>query len=145
MHKYFSNSQKLYVDANILIYLMETTNEEEIPINSVFKAIFDLKISIFTSDITITECLNGAFIKSNEDLIRYYIDLFSIHGFINRIPLHYEILVDAARVNAVHNLKTVDAIHYSSALASHCDTLLTNDRNFKSSENLKVILFKDLK
>jgi predicted nucleic acid-binding protein len=55
-----------------------------------------------------------------------------------------DILRESANLRAGENLKTPDAIHATTATASNCQYLLTNDAAFKRVQNLDVVVLSDL-
>ena len=63
------------------------------------------------------------------------------------VPLTTEVSQEAARLRAVHGLRTPDAIHGATALVTQADGMLTNDKRLKilSREGLSVWLFDSLK
>lgn len=63
------------------------------------------------------------------------------------VPLTTEISQEAARLRAVHGLRTPDAIHGATALVTQADGMLTNDKQLKvlSKEGLPIWLFDDFR
>ena len=130
---------KLYIDANVLIYLVE---ESRVFNESVIVALHEAqkrKIRIFTSAISVTECLNGAYRSGFQVLVQRYVDLFADKGFLSLIPIQFPVCLEAARIAAETRLKTIDALHLASAADAGCEAFLTNDYRFKSNENIRVI------
>lgn len=145
MNKVLSGIKSLYLDANILIYLVEASNEENQPVLAAFQEADELGIAFYTSEITLTECLNGAFRGANSELVDQYDSLLSEGAFISIVPVNRPALIEASRLGAALRLKTIDALHYASAVISGCDALLTNDKAFKSSDGLKVVQLSKFK
>jgi predicted nucleic acid-binding protein len=130
---------KLYIDANILIYLVE---ESKIFNESVIVALREAqtrRIRIFTNEISVTECLNGAYRSGFQSLARRYLDMFNDKGFLSLIPIHFTICLEGARIAAETRLKTIDALHLASATHAGCDAFLTNDARFRSNEDIRVL------
>jgi predicted nucleic acid-binding protein len=134
-----SGVQRLYVDANILIYLFEENIAFYERVAVAFGLAQQLGTKLFTSQITITECLNGAYRDKNSQLAELYLDMFSDQNFITIIPIHLNTCVEAARLGAEQGLKTIDAIHLATSIASECEAFLTNDARFKSNEHIRVV------
>jgi len=59
-------------------------------------------------------------------------------------PVDRSVLIDAARLRGRTGLRLPDAIHASTALASGCDTFLTNDRRLPGIDRLDVVTPADL-
>lgn len=134
-----SGVRRLYVDANILIYLFEENIAFHERVAVAFGLAQQLGIKLFTSQITITECLNGAHRDKNSELARLYLDMFSDQNFITVIPIHIKTCVEAARLGAEQGLKTIDAIHLASSIAVECNAFLTNDARFRSNKHIQVV------
>jgi predicted nucleic acid-binding protein len=130
---------RLYVDSNVFIYLLEGEKHLQEMVQSAFRNIEDNKVSLFTSEITMTECLTGAFRAGLDDLAQNYLDLFASEGFITMLPINGDVCLAAARLGATHRLKTVDAIHLASATLAECQALLSNDSGFRSTERLEIV------
>ena len=135
----FLGVRRLYVDANIIIYLLEESVVFSGSVAIAFGLAQQVGAKIFTSEITITECLNGAYRNKNPKLVRLYLDIFGDKNFITLIPIHLTICIEAAKLSAEQGLKTIDAIHFASSVAVECDAFLTNDGRFKSNENIRVL------
>ena len=83
---------------------------------------------------------------------RVYLDtsiiIYSIEKFSDYFPLlqplSRSILREAANFRGTTGLKTPDAIHGATALASRCDLLLTNDRDFQKLSVLPVLILDDI-
>ncbi len=63
---------------------------------------------------------------------------------IELFPITLDVLRESAKLRAVENLKTPDAIHAATAKASNCQYLLTNDAAFKRVQNLDVVILSYL-
>ncbi len=59
---------RLYLDSNILIYLVEGNADLGELVLAAFREIEAHDISLYTSEITVTECLNGAYRAGLEEL-----------------------------------------------------------------------------
>jgi predicted nucleic acid-binding protein len=139
MSKRLSGISRLYLDSNIFIYLLEGQPELQDLVQSAFRDIEDNKVALYTSEISITECLNGAFRAGLEDLAQNYLDLFGSEGLVTVLPVDSGVCIEAARLGAAHRLKTVDAIHLASATIAGCQALLSNDGGLRSTESIQAI------
>jgi predicted nucleic acid-binding protein len=129
----------LYLDSNILIYLVEGNVELGDLVLSAFREIENNNITLYTSEITVTECLNGAYRAGLEELAQKYLELLSSEEFIILLPVDSDVCIEASRIGAEQRLKTVDSIHLASATLAGCQALLTNDGGFKSTKNVQTI------
>ncbi len=60
------------------------------------------------------------------------------------LPITLSVLKQAARLRAVHNLRTPDAIHAATAIDTGCVAFITNDRAFKQVPALPVQVLDEL-
>jgi predicted nucleic acid-binding protein len=133
----------LYLDSNILIYLVEDRSAKRDAVTAILAEAQTLGVFLTTSEITLAECLFGAFKQENEALAGVYRELFSGDGFIQTILCQSIIFEDAARRGATLSLKLVDAIHIASATHFGCDAFLTNDNGIRGPVTLKIIQLSD--
>ncbi len=54
------------------------------------------------------------------------------------LPVERDILVDAARMQALLSLRLPDAIHVATALAAGCDVVISNDKRLKVPAGLEL-------
>jgi predicted nucleic acid-binding protein len=139
MSRSLTGITSLYLDSNILIYLVEGNAELGELVLAAFREIDIHNITLHTSEITVTECLNGAYRAGLEELAQKYLELLGAEEFISLLPVDSDVCIEAARVGAEHRLKTVDSIHLASATLVGCQALLTNDSGFKSTKNVQII------
>jgi predicted nucleic acid-binding protein len=99
---------------------------------------------VLTSELTALEVLVGPLKASNTTLETLYRQAPFSSLDLRLVPISLAILEPAARLRAtVAGLKTPDAIHAATALASKCELLLTNDPGFRHVSNLRVTLLRD--
>jgi predicted nucleic acid-binding protein len=134
----------LYLDSNIIIYLVEDRGAKRDAVTDVLAEAQTLGIILATSEITLAECLFGAYLQENEALAGVYRELFSGDGIMRLILCQSIIFEDAARRGAALSLKLVDAIHIASATHFGCDAFLTNDKGVRGPATLKIIQLSDL-
>jgi predicted nucleic acid-binding protein len=145
MSRSLEGNTSLYLDSNILIYLVEGNVELGDLVLAAFREIETNNITLYTSEITVTECLNGAYRAGLEELAQKYLELLSSEEFIILLPVDSDVCIEASRIGAEHRLKTVDSIHLASATLAGCQALLTNDSGFKSSKTVQTILLSEFK
>ena len=142
--KAIAEAASIYFDSNAIIYFIERDDDLRLKIGRAFQIIDDNKIPITTSEITIAECLHGAYKLNSAALADDYATLFDDIKAFNLVPVTRDILEAAARLAPKNDMKLVDAIHYASAIAAGCDVLLTNDRKFRSGHGVAVLQISDL-
>jgi predicted nucleic acid-binding protein len=119
-----------YLDANILIYLVEGLDGHPEYMGRskkiIAKAAAD-NTPLFTSSITVGECLHGAFKQNSPGLVEDYERLFAT-GKLRLVPVSADIIRRAAQLAAERGAKLVDAIHMASAESAKCHVFYTNDQ-----------------
>ena len=82
----------------------------------------------------------GAALDDTRTMVADY-EALLLSSEVNLIPINPSILKNAATLRAQHNLKTPDAIHMASAVASGCAAFLTNDKLLKAPKEIRVLRF----
>lgn len=145
MNRSLKGIASLYLDSNILIYLIEGDVELRERVLTAFREIETHGVALFTSEVTVTECLNGAYRAGLEELAQKYLKLLGSEGFITLLPVDIDVCIEAARLGAAYHLKTVDAIHLASATLAGCQALLSNDGAFQSTDRVQAIQLSEFK
>lgn len=139
MRKKLQGIKRLYLDSNILIYLVEGSEAVRQPVLSTFEQIDAFDIDLVSSEITLAECLYGVFRDQDMKLGEIYKQLFSEEHFIKQIAVSREILVDAASFGGQAHLKLIDALHFATAISVGADAFLTNDKAFHTTKQMRVL------
>jgi predicted nucleic acid-binding protein len=139
MSRSLAGITSLYLDSNIQIYLVEGHSNLNELVHPAFSEVEIHEVALSTSEITITECLNGAYRAGLEELAQEYLELLGTEDFITLLPVDGDVCIEAARLAAAHRLKTLDSIHLASATLAGCQSLLTNDGGFRSTMDVQVI------
>jgi predicted nucleic acid-binding protein len=131
---------KLYIDTNIFIYFIERVDPFYQPIKQIFAHISDVGATIYTSEITIAECLHKPYRSGDRQLIGIYELLFERSNDVKLIELSGPLAKRAAEIGAPLGLRLIDSIHYVSALAQGCTFFISSDAKFKSTAELEVMI-----
>lgn len=133
--------QRVYIDANVVIYLVQDFAELREAIDEFAALLADRELSAVTSELTLMETLVRPLRRADADEIEAYKGLLQRSGAFELVPVSSSILMEAARLRAELNLKTADAIHAASAASSGCSILLSNDRGLKVPPPLQLVRF----
>ena len=125
-------ARRVYFDTNAIIYFIEGSGTAQTKIADVWFALMARGVRIFISEISVAECLHGAFRRESFALEQAYTRLFFEDAEFELWPVGLASLLAAARIGALHRLKLVDAIHFQAATDSGCEVFLTNDHRFRS-------------
>jgi predicted nucleic acid-binding protein len=130
-------TDRAYVDSNILIYYVEGLSELKGAAIDLLDESIDEGRSLFTSEITIGECLIGA-AKRGPDMTTSYRELLHRTSFISLVPIEQRLLYRATSLGAELNIKLIDAIHVATAEALGCGVFLTNDRGIRAPAGIEL-------
>ncbi|MEL6437017.1 MAG: type II toxin-antitoxin system VapC family toxin [Pseudomonadota bacterium] len=134
--------KRIYVDANIFIYLIEGSGEIIDRAEEVIVECAHNDVEIVISALTISECLVKPYSKSDErmaDIYESYLSQFAVE------PLSDAMVISASKLAGENRIKLFDAIHVEASRSAQCDGFLTNDKAL--SNRLKKpdpILFSDI-
>lgn len=110
----------LYIDTNILIYLLEDHGQRSQQVATALKRFSKQAHPFVTSVLTITEFLAGT--ECTDSDILYKIPNLGFH------PLDTVVAEQAARLQRQHDLRIGDALHLATAQTLHASRLFTNDK-----------------
>lgn len=135
---------RLYLDANILIYLNEGHEEFEIAAEQLLKRAISAGDEIVISDLCLCECLLGATKKGNQTAVERYNFLADpSQGDFTLIETTISAFETVPDLAAEYGLKLVDAMHLSLALQAGCDAFATNDGGFARADDVIDIVRLD--
>ncbi len=136
--------QKIYLDANIIIYLLEGFEPFAPTLSRLLEAIELGQVTCITSEMTVAEVLVRPFKQEATDLIKIYMDALNDKRLVALQPITYQTLTDAAFARAETGMKLPDAIHVATAIQNGCDIFLTNDKGIKTPKNLNRMSLEEL-
>ncbi len=134
----FPPGSRIYIDTNMFIAWIERPRRDTQDLQSIFQRFALSGATLFTSEMTVAECLFGATKQGNSAAISAYEKLFA-SGDIAVVSLGNAVTARAAGSSAELGLKLIDCIHYVTALEQGCDYFLSADKRFKSDDNMQVI------
>lgn len=136
--------EKVYLDTNIFIYAIEDYPDFVNELNELFDSIDAGNLKAFTSELTIAEVLVRPLIDGDLEIQTAYQQALQSTEVLEVVPVSRDVLIEAARLRAVANLRLPDAIHAATALLSRCETLLTNDRRLSVLAGIEVVLLSEV-
>jgi predicted nucleic acid-binding protein len=139
MNDDLARARSVYFDSNICIYLVEGIEPFRSLAVRAVEASAAGEARLISSELTVAECLYGAFKSAKTDYEAIYRRMFEAGGFVETVPVDRWILESAARLGAKLNIKLFDSIHLATAAVCRCDAYLTNDKRLQSVGDLKVV------
>ena len=135
---------RIFLDTNPLIYLIE----DMIPFaEKVYQFIYSEGTAgarFYTSTITDTEFLVHPYKCESLEIIGLYWNFLKALDVL-KCHIDEKIAVTAAKIRAKYSgIKTPDSLQLAAAIESNCDVFLTNDKQLRQVEEIKVLLVDDL-
>ena len=136
-------NQQVYVDTNIIIYLIEGLSEYEKPLGEIRELLETSQLHPITSELSLAECLVQPFKTNATEAVSLYRTFLEDSGCFDLLQIHKEVLVQAAYITAETKMKLPDAIHVATAITTNCNLFLTNDKNIRTPSNMEIVLLSD--
>ena len=135
---------KVYLDANILIYIVEKHPQFGDHLQPLLAAAHHHQLTLMTSHLSVLECLVIPTRLHNNQLIRAcYEHLFESDLVL--LPITLDVIQAAVNFRAQFaSLKVPDAIHLATATLYDAEAILTNDVDWSKVLPQKVILLNQL-
>jgi predicted nucleic acid-binding protein len=133
----------IYVDTSPIIYSVEKYADYWTLLRPLWEASKAGQLLIVSSELALLETLVGPLKSGDHALAKDYERLLT-RSEMRLLPVTISILKDAAQLRAQTNLKTPDAIHAATALASGCVQFLTNDVAFRRVPKLPVVVLQEV-
>ncbi|NCN58975.1 VapC toxin family PIN domain ribonuclease [Candidatus Roizmanbacteria bacterium CG22_combo_CG10-13_8_21_14_all_38_20] len=136
--KSINEVDRVYLDTSIYIYLFENNPRFAADSEQIFLDLVQQQTTIIASTLLITELLVAPIKEKQLELARIYKYLDDHIPGLEFIPLTREISILSAELRAKYNLKTPDAIHLATALATNTQLFITADKKIKNIKEIKV-------
>ena len=136
------NSSLIYLDTSVVIYSVEQVPDYYQILEPLWEKVEGGEVRVCSSELIVLETLVLPLRTGNQNLLQAY-DQLLLSSSLQLIPIHQEILRNAAQLRGDYNLKTPDAIHLATALRESCNLLLTNDVQFRRVRELSVTILQD--
>ncbi|MFP4694507.1 MAG: type II toxin-antitoxin system VapC family toxin [Halothece sp.] len=136
------NSSLIYLDTSVVIYSVEQVPGYYQILEPLWEKVESGEVRVCSSELILLETLVLPLRTGNQNLLQAY-DQLLLSPSLQLIPIHQEILRNAAQLRGDYNLKTPDAIHLATALRENCNLLLTNDVQFRRVTGLSVTILQD--
>lgn len=138
------SAKRIYIDTSPFIYLVEKHRHYFTKVFRVFELIESTPLQVVTSAITITELIVQPLRSGNTDLAQEYHDVLVSNNQCSLVSVTKDIAITAGAIRARYAFRTPDAIHAATAIKSGCDTILTNDRDFRRLQDINVLVLDEL-
>jgi predicted nucleic acid-binding protein len=139
LRSFLRRHRSIAIDTNVFIYALEANPRYAELADHIFSWLEQGGHSGVTSTITMTELLVQPYRAGDEQRVDEFYGLLATYPNLDWIAPDLEIADMAARIRAMHGLRTPDALQAATAVRSHVTGLVTNDPVFE-----RVDLFETL-
>lgn len=136
-------SGKVYCDSSLFIYTLESHPIYSPYLIPFWHSVQLAQIEVTTSELSLLEVLVKP-IRINDQVLKQQYELFLTGTNLRLIPIERNILTHAARICAVHKVRTPDSIHLATALECQATLFLTNDHRLRTKTTIPVVTVDDL-
>lgn len=140
----FSQVGRLGLDTAPLIYLVERHATFGPLIRALVERVESGRLEFISSTLTLTEVLSRPLEQNDEATVGAYRSILLHSPYLRLRPIDLDVAERAARLRALHHLKTPDALQVAVACESGCEAFLTNDRILRRVEEINVLVLADL-
>jgi predicted nucleic acid-binding protein len=144
LRAFLQRHRRIALDTSIFIYQLEA-NARYLPLTDhVFAWLERPDSKAVTSTITMTELLVQPYRDSDEQRVDEFYGLLSTYPNLEWIAPNLEIADLAARLRAIHRLKTPDALQAATAAHAGATALITNDAVFERVDMFETLVLEQL-
>jgi predicted nucleic acid-binding protein len=134
---------RIALDTSVFIYQLQANPTYIGLTDEIFAWLQRPKSQGVTSTITMTELLVHPYRDRNQQKADEIYGLLSTFPNLAWIPPSLEIADTAARLRAMHGLRTPDALQAAIAIHAGVTGLITNDATFRRLSDLEVLVLDD--
>lgn len=140
----FQRHQRIGIDSNVLIYLLEGTGPLAAKSAELLDAIAMGAAQGVLATLALAEVCAGPARQGESALVELFADELASLENVTVVPLTADLAVDAATISGARTLAVGDAIHLATARAAGATVFVTNDRRIKPINGLGVAYLDDL-
>lgn len=129
----------IYLDANVIIRLLEGDNAVRAPIEARLQPLRGQTNFLATSRLSRLECRVKPLREGNAPLLKLY-EAFFASSEVALMEINAAVVEKATELRASLNIKTPDALHLATAIIGKSATFLTGDRGLQRCSEVPVEL-----
>lgn len=141
---FLSRHRRIAFDTSVFIYQIEEHPKYAIFTDQIFSWLEQSGNQAITSTITLTEILVQPYRELDQERMDAFSGLLSTYPKLEWVAPTLEIADLAARIRALHRLKTPDALLSAAAVHSRATGLITNDDVFERVQTFETLVLDQL-
>lgn len=134
----------LYVDANVLIYLLEDNSDWVVQADAMLQAAVAGDLSLVTGDLAVAEVMVMPYRDGDPRAITMTATFFGESSPLTVVPHPRHVFDHAARIRGEHGAGLLDALHVATALAAGCDAVVSHDARMPRLPEMPVLRLDEL-
>jgi uncharacterized protein len=144
LRAFLRRHRRIALDTSVFIYQLEANARYLARTDQIFTWIERPGGKAVTSTITMTELLVQPYRVAEQQQADEFYVLLSTHPNLEWIAPNLEIADRAAKLRALHGLRTPDALHAATAVHAGATGLVTNDPVFERVKDFETLLLDKL-
>ncbi len=144
LRAFLRRHRRIALDTSIFIYHLEPNPKYLAYTDPIFSWLERPESKAITPTITLTELLVLPYREGDEQRANDFYGLLTTYPNLEWIAPTLEIADLAARIRALHRLRTPDALQAATAVHAKAAGLITNDPVFQRVEGLQTLVLDDL-
>jgi len=136
--------KRVGVDTAPFIYFIEKHPRYVDMMRIFIKAVNEGEITAFTSVMTLLETLVVPLRRGDQKLVQQCRNILSDSPGFTTVAFESDIAEEAARLRAIYNIRTPDAVQIATAIKTNASILLTNDLDLPAISELQIITLDGL-
>jgi len=137
---FLARHRRIALDTSVFFYQVEANPQYIKFTDHIFHWVAQSGNQALTSTITLTELVVQPYRQVDEQRVNEFYGLLSTYPNLEWIPPNLEIADLAARIRALHRLRTPDALQAATAMRGLAAGLITNDSVFERLKSLEVLV-----
>jgi len=133
----------VYLDADAIIYAIEKIEPYYSLLLPLLSAVNRRTIGLVGSELLLVETLVKPIELGDAELEANFRRFLTASREMRLLPVSLSILESALKLRVAHRIRTPDAIHAATALATNCTLFVSNDPAFRRVTGLQVNILDD--
>lgn len=144
LRAFLRRHRKIALDTSVFLYQIEANARYAVLTDHVFAWIEGLNGAAVTSTVTMTELLVQPYRNSDEQQVDEFYALLSTFPNLEWVAPSLLIADMAARIRAVHRLRTPDALQAATVIQTEATGFITNDSVFERIKEFETLVLEYL-